>query len=370
VLRLRARGQRLTNDAATAARPDTILHDVGGLQAQVWSAATLGMRARSAGLDASAVNRALNEDHSIVRTWLMRGTLHVVAAEDVRWLLHLLGPVFARAGATRHGQLGLTDDLKARGVAAIRTILAEGGAMTRYELVDRLRKRRIVLDPKTQAPIHLIALAALQGVLCLGPARDHGEPTYVLLDDWLAKARLPSRETALAELARRYVAAYGPATIDDLSSWSGLSMSEARSGIAAASRGFAEVKVEGWPGFVLKERLALKTAPVKTDVRLLPAFDAYLLGYRRRDLAVPLPLQRRLQRGGGWLHPAIIVNGRAIAAWSLGKSGSRGAQVTIELLGSIRPTVRAGIDTEVAQVGRFLGMPLTMNFTQRRIGSK
>jgi hypothetical protein len=369
VLWLRARGQRLTNDAATAARPDTILHDVGGLQAQVWSAAKLGMRARSAGLDASAVKRALNEDHSIVRTWLMRGTLHVVAAEDVRWLLHLLGPVFARAGATRHAQLGLTDDLKARGVAAIRTILAEGGALTRYELVDRLRKRRIVLDPKTQAPIHLIALAALQGVLCLGPDRDQGEPTYVLLDDWLPKARLPSRETALAELARRYVAAYGPATVDDLSSWSGVSMSEARSGITAASRGFAEVIVQARPGFVLKQHLGIKTAPMETDVRLLPAFDTYLLGYRRRDLAVPQLLLRRLQRGGGWIHPAVAVNGRAVGAWSLRKSGSRGGQLTIERFALMSRVVRAGVAMEVEDVGRFLARDLTMKFTQRDVGS-
>ena len=354
MLWLRARAQRLTNESATATRPQAILHDVCGLQAQVWSAATLGMRARSAGLDAGTVNRALNHDRAIVRTWLMRGTLHVVAAEDVRWLLQLLGPVFAHAAARRHAQLGLDDDLKSRGVAAIRAILAKTGPLTRYELVDQLRKWRVVLDAKTQAPIHLIALAGLMGVVCLGPDRN-GASTYMLLDDWVAKARTPARETALAELARRYFAAFGPATVDDLGAWSGLPISEVRSGIAGARASLAEVSVQGKPGFVPKQRRALRAASVRTDVRLLPAFDTYLLGYRRRDQAVSPALQRRLQRGGGWLHPAVVVDGRAVAAWSLRRSGLRG-RLAVEPFEALTKAVRAGVDNEVADVGRFLGI--------------
>jgi len=359
---MRARAQRLTADTATAARPNTILHDVVGLQAQVWSAATLGMRARSAGLDAGTVNRGLDEERSIVRTWLMRGTLHVVAAEDVRWLLHLLGPVFARARSARHAQLGLDDELKARGVEAMRMILAETGPLTRYELVDRLRKRHVVLDPKTQAPIHLIGLAGLQGIVCLGPDRDDGEPTYVLLDDWVPRAPMPSRETALAELARRYFAAFGPATVGDLSAWSGLPMGEARSAASGARAALAEVVVHGQLAFVLERRLRWKETFVESDVRLLPAFDTYLLGFRRRDLAVPPSLQQRLQRGGGWLHPSIVVNGRAVAAWSLRKSGDRGGHVLIESLQPVSRTLRAGIQAEAKDIGRFLDMPMKAEF--------
>ncbi len=282
-----------------------------GLQAQVLSAAALGMRVRSTGLHASDVNRALNDDRSIVRGWLMRGTLHMVAAEDFRWLVQLLGPVFVRASATRHTQLSLDDDVKTRGVAAIRKILTDSGPIARYELVDRLRRRGIALDPKTQAPIHLIGLAALHGVLCLGPERDNGDPTYVLVDDWVRPARTLSREVALGELARRYFAAYGPATVEDLGAWSGISMAEARSAVTTAKASLAEVTIQGQPGFVRKDRQTRVTKSAAPQVRLLPAFDAYLLGYRRRDLAVPPALQRRLQRGGGWLHPAVVVNGRA-----------------------------------------------------------
>ena len=319
------------------------------------------MRVRSTGLHASDVNRALNDDRSIVRGWLMRGTLHMVAAEDFRWLVQLLGPVFVRASATRHTQLSLDDDVKTRGVAAIRKILTDSGPIARYELVDRLRRRGIALDPKTQAPIHLIGLAALHGVLCLGPERDNGDPTYVLVDDWVRPARTLSREVALGELARRYFAAYGPATVEDLGAWSGISMAEARSAVTTAKASLAEVTIQGQPGFVRKDRQTRVTKSAAPQVRLLPAFDAYLLGYRRRDLAVPPALQRRLQRGGGWLHPAVVVNGRAVAAWSLRKSGSRG-QLDVEVFERIPRAVRAGIQAEVADIGRFLDLHLMAHF--------
>jgi hypothetical protein len=235
--------------------------------------------------------------------------------------------------------------------------------MTRYELVDQLRGSSIGLNPKTQAPIHLIGLAALQGVLCVGPERDDGESTYVLLDDWVPRVRTPSHETALAELARRYFAAYGPATVEDLSAWSGIPMAEARSAVTGAMPSLGDVTIQGRPGFVLKGRLRRETTSPTQQVRLLPAFDTYLLGYRRRDLAVPPALQRRLQRGGGWLHPAVVVNGRAVAAWSLRKSGGRG-QLEVEPFEGISRAVRAGIEAEVADIGRFFDLPLGLQISR------
>ena len=334
-----------------------------GLQAQLLSAAWLGFRARSRGIRMTDLDRALNQQRSIVRSWLMRGTLHVVAAEDLRWLLELLGPVFVRAGATRHGQLGLSDAVKSKGLPTIRRILSDAGPLTRYELVDHLRSRDVKLDHKTQAPIHLIGLAALHGILCLGPDRDNGESTYVLLDDWVQPTPVRSRESALAKLARRYFAAYGPATIQDLAAWSGIPMAEARSAVTGASARLTEITIHGQPAFLLKDRGNRARMPATQQVRLLPAFDTYLLGYRRRDLAVPPALQRRLQRGGGWLHPAVIVNGRAVGAWSLHMSGGRGL-VHVELVGKVRDEVRAGVEVEVADIGRFLERSLTVEIAR------
>ncbi|HEV2013562.1 MAG TPA: winged helix DNA-binding domain-containing protein [Candidatus Dormibacteraeota bacterium] len=336
-----------------------MLSAVFGLQAQVLDAAMLGVRARSAGIRRSDILRALNEDRSIVRSWLIRGTLHLVAADDLRWLIDLLGPLFANANRTRQAQLGLDDDLKRRGVDAIRKILAEDGALTRYELVDRLGGRGINLDPRTQAPIHLIQLAALQGVLCLGPDRA-GESTYVLIDDWIGRVGSPPRDLALAELARRYFKAYGPATIADLAAWSGIPLALARTAIASARAALVEVAVRGSPAFLLKGRAAESAMPHRRrpTVRLLPAFDTYLLGYRSRDLAVPARLQRRLGRGGGWLHPSVVVDGRAVGAWQLRRSGRRG-DVVVEPFAPLSSPIRAGIEGEISDIGRFLQLSLT-----------
>jgi hypothetical protein len=312
------------------------------------------------------VTRALDEQRSIVRTWLMRGTLHLAAADDLGWLLAALGPAFASANRARHAQLGLDAGLKARGVAAIRRILDGSGPLTRHEIVDRLRRHDVKLDAKTQAPIHLIQLAALEGVLCLGPDRDH-QATYVAVSDWLSDRLKPegSREMALKELALRYFRAYGPATFDDFVAWSGLPVTEARPAMAAARTDLTEVALHGESAFLPGSNLTGLDPRSPPDVKLLPAFDTYLLGYRRRDLAVPSVLQRRLQRGGGWLHPAVVVNGRAVAAWSL-KVTTGIAQITIEPFETIGATIRSGIDKEAADVGRFLGLHSSVAFGSRR----
>ena len=136
VRRLRLRSQRLTGD-----RPGDV-HEVvrvmGGIQAQDTAASRLAVRPRGAGLDARAVRGACNRERSLVRTWAMRGTLHMVAAEDVGWLVALLGPVFAASNRRRRLQLGLDDDRCARGLRAIRKVLGAHGPLPRGALVSRL----------------------------------------------------------------------------------------------------------------------------------------------------------------------------------------------------------------------------------------
>lgn len=281
----------------------------------------------------------------------MRGTLHLIASDDLGWMLGILGPVFAAGNKARHAQLGLDATTKSKGVDAIRRILSNEEPLTRYEIVDRLRRYGIKLDPKTQAPIHLIAFAALKGALCLGPDRN-GESTYVLIEDWVGKQRTLPEESALRELAQRYFSAYGPASLDDFVAWSGLPVPRARSAVSVAHTSLDEITIGGRTHFVPKGRLRRSSGP--PSVRLLPAFDTYLLGYRSRELAVPAALQKRLQRGGGWLHPAVVVDGRAIGAWRITRTGTR-AQVDIEDLERANTTIRKGIEAEIANIGRFLG---------------
>ena len=188
-----------------------------GVQAQDPVAEALAIRVRTAGLTARCVEEARTVSRSVVRTWAMRGTMHLVAFEDARWMLSLLGPVMIRRSRRRHKELGLTEDTGARAVGAVREILEAHGSMSREEIAGRLAGKGLPVEG--QAIYHIVRLAALEGVVCFGPEQG-GEGTYDLLDRWLPASS--SVDDPLAELARRYVMAYGPAEPEDLATWSGL----------------------------------------------------------------------------------------------------------------------------------------------------
>jgi len=264
------------------------------VQAQDASAATLAVRVRSAGLTAADVEHARLGTRSVVRTWCMRGTLHLVATEDLGWLLTLLGPVFVEASRSRLTQLKLDEDTCAKGIRIIRNALAKQGPLIRHELARQLAPRGI--NTVGQAPIHLIGQAALQGIVCLGPDRG-AKPTYVLIENWIGRQRAMSPDAARAELAHRYLNAYGPAGPHDLAAWSGLTIREARTAWKFIVDQLIEVEVAGRPAWMLKTQAAwLDEPPARHPiVRLLPSFDTYLLGYSSRDLAVA---PRRAAAGG------------------------------------------------------------------------
>ncbi len=368
VRRMHLRAQLLDpRNADVTAGVAHVVRSLCGVQAQEPAAADLAVRARCVGLVAADLDRARIHDRSVVRTWAMRGTLHLVATEDFAWLLPLLGTIFIAASRRRRAALGLDDDLCARGIRAICDVLAAEGPLTRAELVERLTARGIPLVG--QARPHLIRHAALEGVVCFGLDRG-AEPTYVLLDDWVDRGRAMPRDAALAELARRYLAAYGPAGVEDLAAWSGVAIREARIGWECIADERIAVATADNAVWMLKERAGALWAglldvplPVRPPVvRLLPRYDTYLLGYRHRDLIVAPQFARRINAGGGILHPTLLVDGCAVGTWS-GTRRRDGFEVVVEPFGDLAPAVQQGIETEVADVGRFLGMNTTLHIT-------
>jgi hypothetical protein len=304
---LRLKAQRLHSTiSASLVSPDQLLRDVIAVQAQNLSAALLSIRARSSGLTFATVEQALQQDHSIVWTWCMRGTLHLVRAQDARWLIPFLGPGFIAADGRRFQQLGW-DENKARvGLRLLKNALVERGEMTRPEIVSLLEVNG--LPYQGQATIHLIARAALEGILCMG-ADQKGKPTYVLYEQWVGVLQPLAPQDALAELALRYLEAYGPASPEDLASWSGLKISAAREAWQLIAQRRVEVEAAGRPAWMLKEHIHwldelpeaglsgyASSAPI---VRLLPDFDTYLLGYASRELVVEADYARHIHPGGG-----------------------------------------------------------------------
>ncbi len=147
----------------------------------------------------------------------MRGTLHLVDQRDLGWLVPLLGPSFIKKGTRRRLELGL-DELKVvRGLEEVRAILHEDGVLTRSELIERLNDRGVDIDPKSQAPYHLLLRAALEGIVGVGPETDLGEQTFYLVANPDAMRKPISGDQGQAELARRYLSGYGPASLKDFS---------------------------------------------------------------------------------------------------------------------------------------------------------
>ncbi len=351
VLAERVRAQVLTGVRPTD--PVEAVRRVGAMQAQDPRALRLAIRARTTGVDAPAVQRALAEPGGLVVTWLMRGTLHAVPAADVRWLLALLRPARS-SGRTRRLALGLDDPLLDPALPIAVELLA-AGPLTRGELADRLRAGGVPLGPG-QAPVHLLSVAAREGLVCRGPDRD-GEPTYVRLSDRLAGAEPVEpveRDDALARLARRYLAGHGPAGAADLAAWSGLPLRDARTGLGAlAAAGEVEdVRIGGAPAY----RLPGEPSPEDRTVRLVPAFDEYLLGYRGRALALDAAYARRIQAGGGIVHPAVLLGGRIIGTWRQRRADGR-LIVAVEPFRRLPRDTRPALAAEAADVGRFLGLP-------------
>ncbi|MBZ0299937.1 MAG: winged helix DNA-binding domain-containing protein [Anaerolineae bacterium] len=323
--RLRTQAQGLhpqtTGSAVSVAQ---VVRAVGGLQSQELRSAELAVRVRSHGLTVQDVKRAREEDRSIVLTWCMRGTMHLVAADDLKWLLPFLGQRFIAATQRRYRQLGLDSQTRDRASQVMHAVLRGGAALTRPELADRLAAAGIPVEG--QAIAHLVRSAALEGVICFGPERD-GVLTYVLLDEWL-EWNVPSPimpEQTQTELVRRYLAAYGPATPDDFASWSGIPISQARAGFETILSDLLEVEMPGGSGWMRNNDRdwldASQDGPPM--VRLLPRYDTYLLGYKSRDFMMSPAYARRIHPGGGQINPALIEDGRVVGTWRSARKKKR-----------------------------------------------
>ena len=354
VRRLRLRAQGLAAGGGPA--PGDAAQVVGrlvGVQAQEAEAAALAVGVRQGNVTAAQIEAARLEERSIVRTWALRGTLHLVAAADLGWLLPLVAPGVIRQRRRRYDELGLSEERYGRAAALMAAALRDRGAMTRGELGGYLAERGAVLEG--QALYHALGRAGLEGLLCFGPDRE-GEETYVLLDEWASTGPAMEEEEALLALTRRYLRGYGPAGPEDLAAWSGLGLRKIRAAIEDLSDELLALEVGGAGFWMLKGQGDwLQEAPDHEPVlRLLPAYDPYLLGYRSRELMVSEQHARRIHPGGGFLRPAAIVDGRAVGTWRLKWKKGR-VEINVEPFAAPDDRVMEALEHEVEGLGRFYG---------------
>jgi hypothetical protein len=348
--------RRLRAQAAVAssyARPADVVRWLCAVQAQDYAGSLWGIGLRTKGATEALVERAIAE-RAIVRTWPMRGTLHFVMAEDIRWITGLLAPRVVQRAAARHRQLDLDERAFTKSRAILEKALVGGKSLTRPEAYDLLRRSGIA--PDGQRGIHILIVLAMRGILCFGPRRGR-QPTFVLLDEWIPKSRVLERDEALGELARRYFASHGPATLSDFAWWTGLNLGEAKHSVAIA--GDAVVREGGAPYWTAPStaRAPAKRAAAKNGgaplAHLLPSYDEYTVAYRDRSAFLdPIHAKRT---GNGIFSPIVLYGGRIIGTWR--RQAKRDCViVAADLIGRQGRAERRALDDAVQRYGEFVGL--------------
>ena len=342
--RLRMHSQRIVGSGLV--EPLDLVTWMGAIQAQdyemaKWAIALRLLEGRRGAVEA-AIDRA-----QILRTHVLRPTWHLVAAADLRWILDLSAPRLKASLAGRQRQLGLTAPLLSRSYAVIERSLAASGQLSRDELIEALGEAGIPTEGGRAS--HIFVMAELEGLVCSGS--NGGRLTrYALLDERVPAAPKLDRDEALSRLARRYLASRGPATSEDFAWWSGLGLREARRGLSSLGSELEELEVEG------RSYLALPSDQPKTEanreLRLLPAFDEYLIAYTDREAAIAREEQRKAISENGIFRPIIIVDGLVVGLWKR-VAGKAGASIESELF--IRPTkpVTRALNEEIEKYRRY-----------------
>jgi Winged helix DNA-binding domain len=329
----RCAAQLLSGEPAASA--EQVTGRLLAVQAQDPRGARLTIRARSAGLSAGDVDDALAQRRSLIVTWLNRGTLHMVRAEDYWWLHPLTTSPLHAWNARRLAQEGVPPDDADRAVTIVRDALADG-PLTRAQLRERLSTVRT----EGQAMAHILILASIRGLILRGPVAGRDQ-TFVLVRDWLgAPAPAGSRDAGLAELARRYLAGHAPAADRDLARWAGIGLRDARLGLAGCG---AEQRADGLAELPENRR----RAPAGPPPLLLGAFDPLLLGWASRDPIVGP--HKRIITTNGVFRPFALVDGRAAATWTI-----TNGKVVLAPFAPLTVETQAALEAEAGDVTRFL----------------
>ena len=341
---LRLAAQRLIGPSCTS--PLEAVRWMTALQGQDLPGAALSVALRCGARGCEAVRQALDAG-TVVRSWPMRGTLHLVAAEDLSWMLTLLAPRADAAARRRRDRLGLDEAALARGaelvVAALEAAPASG--LRRRELLDVLAAGCAV---QGQAGAHLLTHLATSGLVVLGPVRA-GEQLVVLARDWLPSTLPRERDEALAELALRYFSSHGPASVADLARWAMLTRGDARAATDAARPHLEAVVVDGVEMLMDPSTPArLEAAGREADgVLLLPGFDEIVLGYADRSPTLDRAHEVLVVPGGnGVFRATVLAGGRAVATWSRG--GRERSALAVEPFTALDPAVEAALPTAFA----------------------
>ncbi len=323
----------------------------GALQAQDVASGHWSIGVRCPGATEATVLESF-ERGDLVRTWPMRGTIHIVPARDVLWMLNLMGPRALASSARRRESLGLTLREAERASEALATELRTARVLTRAEAIATIAAAGI--DVTGQRAYHLLWYAAQVGITCIGPQRG-SDQTFVLLADWAPDQVTMTRADALRELFFRYVRSHGPVGLRDFAGWTGLTLTDTRAAAAGNEGRLLPLRTDAgelWATTGLADRLRGQDLPSHAVVAL-PGFDEFVLGFKDRSLQLtPGSFERVVPGGNGMFRATVVAEGQAVATWKRTLKPGR-VMVEVEPLAApLGPTVLAAT---FAPYGHFLG---------------
>ncbi|HTF82611.1 MAG TPA: winged helix DNA-binding domain-containing protein [Cytophagales bacterium] len=291
-------------------KPEEVVRWMAAMQAQDYEMVKWGIGVRIHGESNDIlVEKALDEG-KILRTHVLRPTWHVVAAEDIYWMLELTAPHVKRAASYYNKQLGLDDAILKKSNTIILKALEKSKFLTREAIVSLLQQANI--DTNDQRGGHLLFDAELNGLVCSGP-RQGKHQTYALLEERVPTRHTLDRDEALATLALRYYRSHGPATAKDFMWWSGLSMGDVKKALHYNSGSLHSEQIEEETYWYV-----LEGGPVKTKdkiIEVLPAFDEFMVAYTERSASLAPAYARDTISGNGIFKPIIVADGQVIGIW-------------------------------------------------------
>jgi hypothetical protein len=302
---------RLTNQQIISSKCKTAKEVVAwmtGMQAQDYYMVKWAIGQRLSGSTEHLVDIAIDMGE-ILRTHLLRPTWHFVSSEDIHWLLKLTAPHIKTSMKSRDKELELTEPVYSKCNSIIEKALFRHGHLTRDELVQILNAKKIKTDENRAS--HIFMRAELEGVICSGKPKNKKQ-TFALLSERAPNSKTLHHEVALAQLAQRYFMSHSPATLQDFSWWSGLSVRAAKNAIDMVQSFFVSETINDQVYWFTSN---LASVPSSNKVYVLPAFDEFLISYKNRTASLPLHINSKAVSNNGIFRPVIIVNGQVAGIW-------------------------------------------------------
>jgi hypothetical protein len=336
-----------------------------GIQAQVLSAAELALCTRVEELSPHDVQSALWRDHTLVRTWAMRATLHVLSAKELPLYVAARNWQNNASWSNYFAEFGFSPAQQNAYLAAVPHVL-EQGPLTRQQLAEAVAQhtglvhvRDFILSTSWGSPLKP---SAYRGELCFGPGQGQNA-TFMNHRTWVGEWQPIEPELALQEIARRYLQAYGPATTDDFAFWWGCTKTSAKKLFKSLTEELVEVEVEGWRAFVLRATLPLMQSVEPAErIHLLPLFDAYTIGVPRGcEALLAQAYKRQVFNLQGWTFAVVLVNGSIQGVWNAKMRRSH-AIVKVNLFSSSTAAIRAGIAAEAERLSHLFEKEVLLEY--------